>query len=108
MTTFPDKLGAEIQTLAIGLNLYMVSQNCKASPRRNPLALPRGASHASLFAASSTSFNGIIYANGTVDNNPPPNFHLGRPKILKAGTVFGNGTVLTVDTPNPNYDAPTN
>ena len=112
VTSFPDRLGAEIQTLAIGLNLYMVSQNCLAAPARNPLTLPKPpARFKSLFAGSGgastdTRFTGIIYANGTIDNNPPPNFHLGRVKILKAGTVFANGTVLQVDTPNPDYDAP--
>lgn len=47
------------------------------------------------------TFLGVIYANGTVDENPRNGFHLRRVKTLKAGTVFDNGTVLAVDIPNP-------
>ncbi|KAK3899833.1 PLC-like phosphodiesterase, partial [Staphylotrichum tortipilum] len=92
VTTFPDKLGAEIQTLAMGLNLYMVSQNCKVSTGPNPIDQ---APVRKLARRGGTGrFAGIVYANGTVDNHPPANFHIGRVKTLKAGTVFGNGTVL--------------
>ena len=34
---FPSQLGAELRALCIGLNLYMVSQNCKANGGTHPL-----------------------------------------------------------------------
>ncbi|OAA55282.1 Pectin lyase fold/virulence factor [Niveomyces insectorum RCEF 264] len=111
--SFPDELGAEIRVLAIGLNLYMVSQNCDVSPGKHPLlrkpvSRPAGntlPAFAGQGAANGHVFQGIIYANGTVDPSPPPGFHLGRAAVLKAGTVFDNGTVLTVDMPNPDLHA---
>ena len=102
-----DMLGAEIQTLAIGLNLYMVSQNCKVSPNKNPLlkvphpsadAAIQSRADGTLNSSSSTNitadttvpdsadqtgaapaavFTGVIFANGTVDQHPPKGFHLG-------------------------------
>lgn len=76
-TSFPSALGAEIQTLVIGLNLYMVSQNCHVSKSLDPLVRkPSGtANHLSMLSVA-VGFHGVIYANGTVDENPPPDFHL--------------------------------
>jgi hypothetical protein len=111
---FPNQLGSEIRVLCMGLNLYMVSQNCRASKRKNPLlekesSLKTGNASTAFGAdIAMSTFNGIIYLNGTVDSDPPPpRFHLGRVEVFKAGTVFSNGTVLAVDTPNPNFDAET-
>ncbi|KLU87058.1 hypothetical protein MAPG_06063 [Magnaporthiopsis poae ATCC 64411] len=99
---FPDQLGAEIRVLCIGLNLYMVSQNCKVSKTKHPL-LQRG-SMMSIFGEPDQSKD-VIYANGTVVNQVPAGFHLGRAPVLKAGTSFGNGTILAVDTLNPDFGA---
>ena len=103
-------LGAGLYTLAIGLNLYMLSENCGISPRRSPLLPKRSAS---AFKAAPqpnspllSSWNGIIFANGTTIDNPPPILHVGRPEILRNGTVFSNGTVLTEDIRNPEYEGP--
>jgi hypothetical protein len=86
--SFPSQLGAEIQTLCYGLNLYMVSQNCKASRGKNPLLKPPVSEKAAgkkAMAASGIAgmagmgaFQGVIYANGTVDYDPPKDFHVGQ------------------------------
>lgn len=83
--SFPDDLGAEIRVLCIGLNLYMVSLNCDAAPSANPLLDPPPKTKEKTVVATASSgtagmdgFRGIIYANGTVDYNPPPDFHAGR------------------------------
>ena len=111
-----EELGAELYTLAIGLNLYMLSENYDISPRRSPLLPPRQSANARItsFAAPKpkannplvSSWNGIIFANGTIIDNPPPTLHLGQPEILRKGTVFSNGTVLTEDIRNPEYEGP--
>lgn len=64
---------ATMQTLVIGLNLYMVSQNCDVSPAKNPLVKKPSASGS---AASNTlgGFQGIIFANGTRLDHIPPGF----------------------------------
>ncbi|KAF4825555.1 Mutanase [Colletotrichum siamense] len=85
---------AELRTLALGLNLYMVSENCYVSKRRNPLVKKSGKRLAA-------PWNGIIFANGTRIDSPPPNFDPWRVDVLKSGTVFGNGTVLTRNITNP-------
>ncbi|KAH6856631.1 LysM domain-containing protein [Chaetomium sp. MPI-CAGE-AT-0009] len=104
------ELGAELYTLAIGLNLYMLSENCEISPRRSPL-LPKRSGNARIAPKPQdnplvSSWNGIIFANGTVVDNPPPTLHVGQPEILRNGTVFSNGTVLTKDIRNPEYKGP--
>ncbi|KAL4820329.1 PLC-like phosphodiesterase [Aspergillus spinulosporus] len=101
-----NQLSAELYTLAIGLNLYMLSENCDVSEQRSPL-LPPVAEASKTSAVKSAlqkiapSWNGIIFANGTVIDDPPSNLHYGRAELLKNGTVFGNGTVLEEDVPNP-------
>jgi hypothetical protein len=111
----------------------MVSQNCKASHGANPLYRSQGGGgrytplveagtdqsasyeHNDTLAiskavgtpvnfTSTPVFRGIIYFNGTVDTNPSPGFHLGRPEILKAGTKLDNGTTLIADIKNPRFD----
>lgn len=92
----------------MALNLYMVSQNCDITTDMHPFLKPKVYATSKLYLPTDNSsvpvalktFSGIIYANGTVDETPPEGFRLGRAKLLKAGTVFGNGTVLAVDTPN--------
>lgn len=103
-----DQLSAELYTLAIGMNLYMISENCDISTQRSPL-LPQ--SQAMLFSIESGSkpkqatpvWNGIIYENGTVVDHPINGTHLGRVEILKSGTVFLNGTVVINDRKNPGF-----
>ncbi|KAL3462096.1 pectate lyase superfamily protein-domain-containing protein [Aspergillus heterothallicus] len=67
-----------MQTLAIGLNLYMVSQNCAVSKSRNPLVGGAQVSHTRLLQVGGTSgfstFSGVIFANGTVLETAPPEF----------------------------------
>ncbi|KOS20544.1 hypothetical protein ESCO_005293 [Escovopsis weberi] len=93
-------LSADVYTLAVGLNLYMISENCALSPGRSTLLpVAEGAVRTSSVSLS-RPWNGIIYANGTVDDHPPAHLHPGRVSVLKSGTVFMNGTVLTRDTPN--------
>ncbi|KAL6235356.1 hypothetical protein BDW75DRAFT_144158 [Aspergillus navahoensis] len=105
-----NQLSAELYTLAIGLNLYMLSENCDVSEQRSPL-LPSVAETSDTSAAKNSlqkiapSWNGIIFANGTVVDDPPRNLHFGRVGVLKNGTVFGNGTVLERDVPNPYLDS---
>ncbi|KAK4031703.1 putative LysM domain-containing protein [Parachaetomium inaequale] len=68
-----------MQTLAIGLNLYMVSQNCKVSTGKNPLL--KGKAQAKVFSTASSTggggfqtFRGVIFANGTVLDEAPVGF----------------------------------
>ena len=99
-----DQLSAEMQTLAIGLNLYMISENCDISRRQSPL-LPRPKAKLDVKTNMLTqeAWNGIVYANGTVENTPPTSLHHGRVRMLKKGTRFLNGTVLEKDVVNPDY-----
>ncbi|KAL5051346.1 hypothetical protein BDW71DRAFT_52015 [Aspergillus fruticulosus] len=101
-----NQLSAELYTLAIGLNLYMLGENCDVSEQRSPLLpsvaeAPETASVKSALQKIAPSWNGIIFANGTVVDDLPRNLHFGRVEVLKNGTVFGNGTVLERDVPNP-------
>jgi hypothetical protein len=93
-----DQLSAELYTLAVGMNLYMASENCGVNTQRSPL-LRRG--EVSAEGRRETTWNGIIFANGTILDNPPPTLHLGRVEMLRNGTVFDNGTVLEQSIPNP-------
>lgn len=95
-----DRLSAEMYTLALGLNLYLVSENCHvhksgSSPLRRARGLLGGR------ADGGQGWNGIIFANGTVIDNPPPTLHPGRMEILRNGTVLGDGTVVETSMPNP-------
>ncbi|PGH08766.1 hypothetical protein AJ79_05865 [Helicocarpus griseus UAMH5409] len=98
-----NQLSAELYTLAIGLNLYLISESCHVNDRRSPLLGPSTSSMANRFP---TPRNSIIFANGTVLDSPPVGFHLGRVETLKNGTVLGNGTVLDRDIPNPDFNMP--
>lgn len=61
-----------IKVLALGLNLYMVSQNCAAGVVMNPLFNDKAVMKAMSYAAGSRSqFHGIVFANGTVIEDPP-------------------------------------
>lgn len=108
-----NDLSAELYTLAIGMNLYMISENCDISKSRSPL-LPGGSrgtvkafnAQAGQKAARpanplASQFTGVMYSNGTIVNKAPE-ARLGQKQILQAGTVFMNGTVLTHDAANPN------
>ncbi|KAH6603954.1 hypothetical protein Trco_007400 [Trichoderma cornu-damae] len=99
------QLSADLYTLAVGLNLYMVSENCDVSIIAPPLLSGASASSELGISSLSKTWNGIIYANGTVDNEPPRHFHPGRVDILKKGTRFLNGTVLAEDMINPDFNS---
>lgn len=96
------QLSAELYTLAIGMNLYMVSENCNVSAQRSPLLRkPSNTIAATTWPAA--QWNGIIYANGTVQDDAPETLDLGQVEVLKNGTVFRNGTVLESDVANPQF-----
>ncbi|KAI8671681.1 SGNH-hydro domain-containing protein [Fusarium keratoplasticum] len=97
-----DDLSAEMQVLAIGLNLYMISENCKINSQRPPL-LPRDSKSSRLASGrgKAKSWNGVVFANGTRFDQPISGRRLGCSKTLLKGTVFENGTVLDRDVPNP-------
>ncbi|KAK0102134.1 hypothetical protein ONS96_006098 [Cadophora gregata f. sp. sojae] len=64
-----------MQTLSIGLNLYMVPQNCKVSNIKHPLlAKPQQALAKVMTNNGFTVFTGVIFANGTVLEDTPPDF----------------------------------
>lgn len=98
-----ESLSAELYTLCIGLDMFLISDNCDIFDGRPP-PLKRNPSKsvdtqsARLMAAP---WNGIIFGNGTVIDNPPPGFHYGRSEILRNGYTFANGTFLASDIPNP-------
>ncbi|KAI9370696.1 PLC-like phosphodiesterase [Aspergillus egyptiacus] len=100
-----NQLSAELYVLAIGLNLYMLSENCDVSHQRSPLlpAAPAASVAERRLFSSSPGWNGIIFANGSVIDDPPAGFHFGRVEVLKNGTVFDNGTVLESAIPNPDF-----
>lgn len=72
--------GAELATLAVGLNQYMLSENCDVSSIYPPLLdYPEGYKDKSanqamskLDAADEEQWNGFIFANGTVIDHPSP------------------------------------
>ncbi|OAA44233.1 exo-beta-1,3-glucanase [Metarhizium rileyi] len=98
-----DQLSAEMYTFAIGMNLYMVSENCDINHGPSPLLPRRGGAAVKTPEASQagSTWNGIIYANGTVDDDPAPQLHPGRAEVLRPGTAFLNGTVLQTEAANP-------
>ncbi|TQV94512.1 hypothetical protein V2A60_005553 [Cordyceps javanica] len=103
-----DQLSAEMYTLAIGMNLYMISENCDINKQRSPLLPREGASMLSVQSSCKPkpgetipTWNGIIFENGTVVDEPANDTHPGRVPVLKSGTVFLNGTIVAQDTVNP-------
>ncbi|KAI8261295.1 hypothetical protein K4K58_001428 [Colletotrichum sp. SAR11_239] len=94
----------DLLILTLGLNLYMVSENCEINKRRSPL-LPGPDRGTRSVNPLISSWNGIIFANGTTIDHPPPGLHPGRLEILQNGTVFDNGTVLKEDIPNPDFNS---
>ncbi|KAK3179902.1 hypothetical protein K4F52_008738 [Lecanicillium sp. MT-2017a] len=105
-----DQLSAEMYTLAIGMNLYMISENCDISKQRSPL-LPNNqfsiaAEETSTANALAPLWNGVIFQNGTMVDEPMGEAHPGRVDVLKNGTVFLNGTVVQGDVANPEFDTP--
>ncbi|KAH8714014.1 putative glucan endo-1,3-beta-glucosidase [Beauveria bassiana] len=65
-----------MQVFVRGLNLYMVSQNCKVSKSKNPLVRPPNRSKKAVAGITSVSdhFDGIIFANGTTLDTVPNGF----------------------------------
>jgi len=101
-----NELSAEMYTLAIGLNLYTISENCDINERRSPLlSSNKGMRIANKKKPFGSTWNGIIFANGTKIDHPPPTLHVGRVEILQNGTIFGNGTVIEEDRLNPYFDS---
>ena len=102
-------IGSEMTTLVMGLNLYTISENCGISEKRSPLLPPSNNNLrvAPIDNPAVTEWNGVIFANGTTLDVAPEWLHLGRPEILRKGTVFSNGTVITEDIPNPEFQQPT-
>ena len=99
-----SQMSADLVTLAVGLNLYMISENCVINKRRSPLLKPltkKSPSFAKVAKPSLESEPVIHFANGTIIENPTPDMYPKGVAILKKGTVFANGTVLEKDTPNP-------
>ncbi|WQF90322.1 Putative PLC-like phosphodiesterase, TIM beta/alpha-barrel domain superfamily [Colletotrichum destructivum] len=100
-----DALSAELYTLATGLNLYPISENCNINPERRSPLLPSSKNSRVPSNPLVSQFNGVIFANGTTIERPPPGFHPGRVEILRNGTVFRNGTILEKSVLNPNFNS---
>lgn len=108
-TMYPGNYGSwdvrdpSLRTLVIGLNLYMASQNCHVSNIKSPL-LGRRVDQNQRFTLATTAagrpkqWNGVIFANGTRYDEPPPNFSPMYP-LLKSGTRLMNGSVVQQHTP---------
>jgi hypothetical protein len=92
-----EDFGWEAKTLAMGLNLYLVSENCDIGKQRHPFyPLERQQQLLSSDSDSGTGhFNGIIFANGTTLQDVSSELKPWRETILR------NGTVLTQDVPMP-------
>ncbi|KAG2016773.1 hypothetical protein GB937_005974 [Aspergillus fischeri] len=89
-----------MQTLAVGLNLYMVSQNCDVNGGQNPLAQHATNTRMMLSVggdrgAGFSTFSGVIFANGTVLETPPPDF-------CRTCTFNDTGSI---DHPPPTFNA---
>lgn len=108
-TMYPGNYGSwdvrdpSLRTLVIGLNLYMASQNCYVSNIESPLLGRRVDQNqrftlATTAAGRSKQWNGVIFANGTRYDEPPPNFSPMYP-LLKSGTRLMNGSVVQQHTP---------
>ncbi|KFX94292.1 hypothetical protein V490_04414 [Pseudogymnoascus sp. VKM F-3557] len=100
------QMSAELVTLAMGLNLYMISENCLISIKRSPLLKPLTKTLSSFAKVAKPSLAAepvIHFANGTIIKSPTPDMYPKGMAILKKGTVFKNGTVLEQDVPNPWY-----
>lgn len=91
-----DVRDPSLRTLAIGLNLYMASQNCYVSSVKNPLLNRRvdpKAKTLNTAAGRPQQWNGVIFANGTRFDERPPGFNPMYPP-LEPGTKFMNGSVV--------------
>ncbi|KAM0267389.1 hypothetical protein ACHAPA_005931 [Fusarium lateritium] len=98
-----DLLSFEAYVMAVGLNLFTVSENCDINPNRRPplYDAPSGSSNRLPSTEKFKKWDGVIFANGTRLEEAPSGLHLGCAPTLKKGTTFGNGTVLMSDIPNP-------
>ncbi|KAL4733150.1 hypothetical protein BDV11DRAFT_175970 [Aspergillus similis] len=91
--------GAELKTLAIGLNLYLASKNCDISTVKNPLGGSTAESTRTNgllqpVSSSGGTWNGIIFANGTVLGDPPANYNPWKESVLRNRTMFASRMVL--------------
>ncbi|KAF5659012.1 chitinase [Fusarium heterosporum] len=96
-------LSFEAYVMAVGLNLFTLSESCDINPHRRPplYDAPRGGSNRFPSTEKFKKWDGVIYANGTRLEEAPSGLRLGCAPTLKKGTAFGNGTVLMSDIPNP-------
>lgn len=92
-----NMLSAEMYWLGIGMNLYVISENCDVNKLKSPLVKTRDLES----AGGEKSWNGIIFADGRSIDHPSPELHPGHTTILRNGTIFANGTVLETTIPNP-------
>lgn len=97
-----EQLGSELKTLAQGMNLYLVSENCDINKGRHPLKMAKPSISAARLAAP---WNGIMYANGTKIDYIDPDFKPFFEPILRNGTVFANGTVVQHSVTAPEWGA---
>lgn len=93
-----DNLNAELKMFWPGLNLDLAIENCAINANQQPL-LRGGASDKSTVFHSSAWNGTTVFANGTVVENPPLEQDPWRETVLRKGTKFANGTVVTSDIP---------
>ena len=98
ISTSWDELAPDIRVLCMGLNYYLVSENCAINKLRHPFNRKKTAAG---LTGPSPSWNGVKFANGTVLDERPADFDPWKEDVLPAGTKFANGTVLTADIPYP-------
>lgn len=121
------ELSAELYTLAIGLNLFTISENCDINKKRPPL-YPRLKSNNRAASFSSVSmlnaidaappasvkkpafepWTGVIFANGTVLNEKPTGFSWEGHLVTKNGVTFHDVSALTTDSKAPDPIHPHN
>lgn len=92
--------GWEHKTLAMGLNLLLVSSNCELTRRKHPF-YPVAKLRMMTVDSAESKWNGVILANGMTLDDAPATFNPWKETVLHAGTVFANGTVLLQDMPVP-------
>ncbi|KAJ4291374.1 hypothetical protein N0V88_005967 [Collariella sp. IMI 366227] len=102
-------LSAELYTLAVGLNLFTLSDNYEIDKNRPPLLPSDGTTYRTAGGSNSTTgkplfepWTGVIFANGTKLDQTPEWFSLGGPLVTVNGVSFHNTSVLTTNSNNTN------
>lgn len=99
---FYDTGFPQLKTLALGVNLYLASENCGVDGRKHPF---HKKSNAKTMAMRKSTWDGAIFANGTrIEETPEGWKNPFCAKVFRAGTRFGNGTVLKTDMNNPDCE----